>query len=485
MLWGCSSVGRALEWHSRGRGFDSLQLHQYHISPIPIPTQKSLPGKDFFFILVPRVTTNTHASQNILAVLWRYNKRALKKIPPFQQKMEQAMTLTEKQIRNIKPEDKMRRYTDGGGMYLQVSPGGGKYWRFNYRFAGKRKTLALGVYPGMSLKEARGAHWQAKNMLAKGIDPGAAKKQNKIDEEKKGLCFEEVAMQWLNMHTATWSPRHTKTVIERLKKNLFPWIGDMPIAEILPRHVLEAIRVIEARGANESAHRTLGIASQVFRYAVASDNLESDPTRDLRGALAPVKKGKFAAITDEAGAGALIRAIYDFQGYRVTRIALLVHAYTFCRPGEIRRAKWEEIDFDKGLWIIPAERMKNRLDHLVPLSRQAVQALQDALPFSARSAYIFPSAGTAERPMSDGTIVAALRRMGYTKEEMCAHGFRAMASTLLNESGKYRPDVIEAQLAHVSGNQVRAAYNRARYIKERTTMMQEWANYLESLAFKK
>jgi integrase len=391
------------------------------------------------------------------------------------------MKLTETQIKKIKPQDTPKRYFDGGGLYLEVRPNGSRYWRYKFRFQKKEKLLAIGVYPDVSLKDARIARAHACELLDKGIDPTAEKNNGRISAQADEQTFERIAREWMQLQKDGWAQSHYRTVAQRLEANVFPFIGQRPISDIQPIEVLDTIKIMESRGVRESAHKTMSICSMIFRYAVASCIIPSDPTRDLRGALAPVVRGQFAAITTRLGAGQLMRAIQGFEGFSLTRLLLQLHAYTFCRPGEIRAAEWAEIDMDSALWTIPAERMKGKREHLVPLSHQALKVLKDAQPISGHGRFVFPSIRSAARPMSNNTANAAIRRMGYGKDEMTAHGFRAMASTLLNEQG-YDPDVIERQLAHVETNKVRAAYHRAQYLDERRKMMQEWADLLDSLA---
>jgi integrase len=387
--------------------------------------------------------------------------------------------LTEKQIRAIQPGEKIARYYDGHGLCLEVKPSGGKYWRYRYRFGGKQKTLALGVYPATSLKSARVQHADARAKLTHGVDPMMERRRERL--ETGGKTFQAVAEEWLTMNRRKWSETYYKDNKLRLAKNIFPFIGSRPI-NIPAVEVLEVMRKMERRGVNETAHKVLALCSQVFRFAVASCLIPSDPTRDLRGALAPVIKGRFAAITDEQGAGELMRAIGEYHGTALTGIALCLHAYTFCRPGEIRHAEWVEVSFEDRTWIIPASKMKMKRDHLVPLSRQAETLFRQAWCITGDGRYVFPSIRTPTRPMSENTVNCALRRLGYEKHEMTAHGFRSMASTLLNEKHDFSSDVIERQLAHVEGNKIRAAYHRAAYLEERTRMMQVWADYLDELA---
>ncbi|MFV0422766.1 tyrosine-type recombinase/integrase [Oleidesulfovibrio sp.] len=323
--------------------------------------------------------------------------------------------LTEIKIKQLKPEEKRKRYFDGHGLYLEVHPNGKRYWRLKYRFDGKEKQLSIGVYPAISLKQARSARGSALDLLAEGKDPSVEKKKKSplamtIDA---GPTFQKIAHNWLELNKEKWAHSHYRTVIQRLEGNVFPYIGNRSIAELAPVDILDTIKIMEARGVRESAHKTMSICSQVFRYAVASCIIESDPTRDLRGALAPVIRGNFAAITTPKEAAALMRAISDYAGAAITQYALFMHAYTFCRPGEIRQAEWSEIDFDEAMWAIPAEKMKMKREHIVPLSKQSIGILKNVHLISGRGRYIFPSQRTADRPMSSNTVNAALRRLGY------------------------------------------------------------------------
>lgn len=397
--------------------------------------------------------------------------------------------LTELRIKSLQSMAKSTKHFDAHGLYLEVTATGGKYWRYKYRYLGKEKRISLGTYPAVSLKEARGKRQEAHAYLINGIDPADKFARGRripedADMHASAHTFQSVAESWLEERKEKWRPRHYKTNRARLEKDFFPSIGDTPIESLKPIDILTILKRIEARGARDVAHKCFGICSMIFRYAVASCILESDPCRDLKGALAPSLKGKFAAVTEHKDVGPLMRAITDYEHSEFVRCALLLSAYTFCRPGEIRHAEWTEIDFEKAEWIIPGEKMKGKLDHLVPLSRQALDILEILLPASGNGRFVFPSIRTNSRPMSDGTVNSALRRLGYTKEEMTAHGFRAMASTRLNEMG-FREDVIERQLAHIERNKVRGAYNRAKYIDERRAMMQQWADYLDNAADEK
>ena len=395
--------------------------------------------------------------------------------------------LTEKQIKAIKPIEKTKRYFDAQGLYLEVTNKGRKYWRYKYRFVGKEKRISLGVYPETTLKNARKKRQEAYDILTEGRDPSTCFRNGKLIASNNTIgdaeSFHHVAEEWFSQKESGWSLRHAKLTKQRLEKNIYPYIGNMAIAEVKPTDVLQALRAIEARGAHDVAHKTFGICSMIFRYAVASCRLDSDPSRDLKGALAPHQKGKYAAITEHKEIGPLIRSILGYEHSLIVKLATLLSAYTFCRPGEIRQAEWKEINYDEGLWLIQADKMKGKLDHVVPMSRQVVDIFRQMEPISKHSStFVFPSMRTNDRPISDGTVNAALRYMGYSQEQMCAHGFRAMASTRLYEMGKYREEVIERQLAHVQKNKVKAAYNRAEYLDERKQMMQEWADYLDDCA---
>ena len=391
------------------------------------------------------------------------------------------MPLTDTAIRNAKPQEKPYKLTDQQGLYLLVNEVG-KYFRFDYRFGGKRKTLSLGVYPDVKLKEAREEHENARKLLRNGVDPLQHKKQIKnMLSTQATNNFEAVAWEWFAKNKHTWTEGHSRTIDGRLKLNVLPWLGERSIASITAADILAVLRRIESRGAIETAHRIKQICGQVFRYAIATGRADRDPSADLRGALSPVKPKRMATITNPGKIGELLRAIAGYEGHFITKCALQFAPLVFVRPGELRHAEWREISFDTAEWKIPAEKMKMRNPHIVPLSRQAVAVLRELEPFTKRSRYVFPSLRSSERPMSNNTVLAALRRMGYAKEEMSGHGFRSMASTLLNEQGWNR-DAIERQLAHAEGNGVRAAYNYAEFLPERRKMMQAWADNLDLLA---
>lgn len=386
--------------------------------------------------------------------------------------------LTEVKIKNIKPNGKIERYADGGGLYLEVSVAGGKHWRMKYRVDGKEKRLSFGAWPDVSLLEARDKRDDAKRMLRESRDPGTEKKKAK--SEREAPTFQDIALEYVEKQREVWAASHTRTVEGRLKLDVYPAFGKKPIAAVTPQDVLAMLRKIEERRAFETASRVIGFCSLIFKYAVTLGLVDADPCRDLRPALKPYAKGQLAAITKPKEVGALMLSIDDYKGSLVVRSALLYSALTFCRPGEIRHAEWSEIDFDEKMWTVPAEKMKGRVEHKVPLSRQALDVLEGIRPYTGSGKYVFPTPRSANRPLSENGVLTALRNMGYTKEQMTAHGFRSMASTLLNELG-HRPDAIEAQLAHKGADKIRATYNRAEYMLERRNLMQSWADYLDEL----
>lgn len=391
------------------------------------------------------------------------------------------MPLTDRAVRAAKPETKPRRLWDGGGLYLEVSPAGGKLWRWKYRFGGKEKRLALGCYPDVTLAQAREKRDEARKLLAQGVDPGAAKKAEKAAEAGAD-SFEAVAREWYEKQTTRWKPSHAKTVLQRLEAYVFPYLGHRPIAEVTAPEILQILRRIEDRPAVETAHRMRSVCSQVFRYAIATGRAERDPAADLRGALAPVVSSHHAAILEPKALGELLRAIDGYEGQPTTAWALRLAPLVFVRPGELRHAEWEEMDLDGATWTIPAAKMKaSEHDHIVPLSRQAVAILREAEALTGRGRYVFPGTRTAQRPISSMTLAAALRRLGYDGKTVSVHGFRATARTLLDEVLHYRPDWIEHQLAHKVRDPNGRAYNRTAFLAERREMMQRWADYLDEL----
>lgn len=391
------------------------------------------------------------------------------------------MALTDTAIRKAKPREdgKARKLFDGGGLFLLVKPNGARYWRLKYRFHGKEKLLALGVYPDVSLKSARDKRDDARKQIAAGIDPSEARKAEKAARSSEN-SFEAIAREWWSKHKPNWSESHSSRIMLRLENDVFPWIGSKPIQDITPPELLTVLRRIENRGALETAHRIHQSCGQIFRYAIATLRAERDTAADLKGALPPTNQKHHASITDPKKIGELLRAIDNYQGQFITRCALQFAPLVFVRPGELRHAEWSEIDLDKAEWRIPAEKMKMKTVHIVPLSTQAVAILNEIKPLTGHSKYVFPSVRTLKRPMSENTVTAALRRLGYASGEMTGHGFRSMASTILNEQGWHR-DAIERQLAHMERDSVRAAYNYAEHLPERIKMMQAWSDYLVGL----
>ena len=395
------------------------------------------------------------------------------------------MPLTDIQIRTAETRDKAYKLTDGEGMYILINKSG-KYFRYDYRYAGKRKTLSLGVYPKTGLKQARKKRQEAQELLEQGVDPSQQRKEEKLAQKIASVDnFEALAREWFDKQKGAWVERYSRTVIQRLELNIFPYIGQEHINDITPPALLSVLRRMESRGAHDTARRVRQLCSQIFRYGVATGRAERDPAADLKGALTVVKQKHMAAIKDPKQIGELLRAIDGYQGNLVTLCALKMAPLLFVRPGELRHMQWREIDFEESLWRIPGEKMKMKGDHIVPLSHQAVAVLKDIAPLTKAlpgPGYVFPSVRTSSRPMSDNTINAALRRLGYSKEEMTGHGFRSMASTNLHEQG-WRSEVIERQLAHAEKNTVKAAYNFAEFLPERRKMMQHWADYLDALKY--
>ena len=395
--------------------------------------------------------------------------------------------LTDTAIRKTKPATRPLKLTDGGGMYLLLKPDGARYWRMNYRHGGKQKTLALGVYPTVTLADARQRREDARRLLANGTDPGEVRAAAKVAQAVRAALtvdtFEAVALAWLKKREASGDTAATTIAKDRwrLETYLFPAIGSRPIAEVTPRELRDVLRPIEDSGKAETASRTKITAGQVFRWAVLEGKAEIDPTAPLRGLFTTPTPTHRAAITDPVKIGGLLRAIDGYTGRLTTLTALKLAPLVFVRPGELRNAEWSEFDLEAAIWRIPAARMKMKAAHLVPLSAQAVEVLRDLHPLTGDGALVFPAIGKAGRPMSENTVNQALRRMGYDKADMTGHGFRSMAATRLNEMG-WNADAIERQLAHAESNKVRAAYTHAaQYLDERTRMMQAWADYLDGL----
>jgi integrase len=390
------------------------------------------------------------------------------------------MPLTDKQVKAAQAREKSFRISDEKGMYLEVMPNGSKYWRYKYRFHGKEKRLALGVYPDISLKKAREKHTEARRLLADGIDPSAHKKANKLAQRHNSAnSFEAIAREWKEIHQKDKSQSHQQRITRCLERDLFPVFGSTPITEVNAPLILDALRKIEKRGTIETAHKSKQIAGQIFRYAIATGRAERDPTPDLRGALKPSSTKHFSAITVPKDVGKLLVAIDHFQGTPVVSAALKLSALFFCRPGELRHMKWSDINHDEMRIELVAEKTKQ--EHIIPLSRQALAILEELYPITGKGVYIFPSARGRSRCMSENAIRVALRTMGYDNDSMTAHGFRAMARTLLDEQLNYRIEWIEQQLAHSVRDANGRAYNRTKHIEQRTEMMQRWADYLDQL----
>lgn len=392
------------------------------------------------------------------------------------------MPLTDITIRTTKPSTKPVKLFDSGGLYLLLNPNASRWWRLDYRFSSKRKTLSLGVYPDVSLKDARNRRDEARKLLANGIDPSAHRKAAKAARIAIAAnSFEIIACEWYAKHEPNWAQGHSSRVMGRLERDVFPWLGHVPIADITPPELLAVLRRVENRGALETAHRVLSICGQIFRYAIATGRASRDISQDLRGALPPTKGNHFQAVTDPKKVGELLRTLDGYQGTFVVQCALRLAPLVFVRPGELRHAQWEDIDLEAAEWRFTAS--KTDASHIVPLSRQSLTILRELQPLTGRGLYVFPSARNprGDRPMSDNAILSALRRMGIAKEEMSGHGFRAMARTILDEVLGFRPDYIEHQLAHAVRDPHGRAYNRTAHLPERRKMMQTWADYLDGL----
>ncbi|MHB8813437.1 MAG: tyrosine-type recombinase/integrase [Steroidobacteraceae bacterium] len=385
--------------------------------------------------------------------------------------------LSDAKVRSLKPKEKAYKVYDDRGLYMVVNPNGSRWWRFKYKYDGKERGISLGVYPDVTLQYAREQLQEARQLLARGIDPSAQRRTVKIARLD---TFKPIAEEWLEMQAERLAPITMTKARWILGSFVYPRLGSRPIAEISAPEVLAVLRPIESRGMNETAHRALQRCGQIFRYAIATGRATRDITSDLRGALAPVVVENRAAITEPAKIGALLRAIDDYIGHPTTLMALKLSPLVFLRPSELRAAEWSEIDLQTEEWRVPAARMKMRERHIVPLASQAVAILRELRSVTGKGRYLFPSLRTSDRPMSVNTVNAALRRLGYARDEMTGHGFRAMACTCLNELG-WHPDVIELQMAHAERNKVRAAYNRAERLADRRKMMQAWADYLDGL----
>ena len=391
--------------------------------------------------------------------------------------------LTAARIKAAKPRDRAYKLTDGLGLYLFVSTAGGKLWRFKYRFGGKEKLLSFGAYPEISLVDARERRDAARKQVAQGFDPGEVRRAEKAAVAMQD-AFEDVAREWHSKFAFTWTAGSAAAILSRLEREVFPWVGRRAMGDLAddPPAVLAVLRRIEdGRGAHETMRKVKTSLSQIFRYAAATGRGKSDPTALLRGAFPSVEKRHHAAFTEPADVAGLLRAIDGFKGSFVVRCALQLAPLVFVRPGELRHAEWSEVDLDRGVWSISSGKMKMRQDHIVPLCRQSVGILRELFPLTGSGRYVFPGHRSPLRPLSENAVLAALRRMGFTKDEMTGHGFRAMARTILDEVLQVRPDFIEHQLAHTVRDPNGRAYNRTAHLAERRKMMQLWADYLEGL----
>lgn len=390
------------------------------------------------------------------------------------------MPLTNISCKAAIPSEKPRKMADTNGLYLEIMPNGSKYWRLKYRFAGKEKRLAIGVYPEVSLSEAREKREKARKLLAENIDPSEAKKENKRQNILKNEnTFEAIAREWHENQKPSWTPKHAHNVMKRLGADIFPSLSMRPIAEITAPELLSTIRLIEKRGAIDIAHRALQTCGQIFRYAIVTGKAERDVSADLRGALKTRKKVHHASI-QASELPEFLENLDKYDGHLQTKLALKLLLLTFVRTTELRAAQWSEINIEASEWRIPAERMKMRQLHIVPLSKQSITVLEELKKINGHSPFVFPNRANPQKCMSENTVLYALYRMGY-HSRATGHGFRSTASTILNETG-FRPDVIERQLAHSERNKVRASYNHAEYLAERRKMMQHWGDYLEGIA---
>lgn len=398
---------------------------------------------------------------------------------------KRIMPLTDLQLKTAKPKEKEYKLSDGGGMYLLVTPSGGKLWRFNYRFDGKQKTLLLKSYPEITLSDARKIRDEARQLLVNGIDPGAAIKEQKVKEREKAEIsantFKKVAGDWLLKNSPTWSASHIKTITSRLNRDVYPAFGDRPAASITRNDVKLLMEKVSARGTIETADRIKLYCRQILRYALNNDLIETNPIDDMKDILPKRVAGHHAALTDPKQVAQLLRAIDCFEGSFVVKCALQLAPLLFVRPGELRAAEWAEINLDDAEWNIPAAKMKMKADHLVPLSQQSISILRELEQLTGSNKYVFPCHRTNSRCMSENALTAALRRLGYLQGEITPHGFRAMARTILDEVLHQRVDFIEHQLAHAVRDPNGRAYNRTAHLAERKKMMQQWADYLDGL----
>lgn len=392
------------------------------------------------------------------------------------------MPLTHLSIANAKAKAKEYKLTDSDALYLAVRPSGAKLWRMNYRHLGRQKTLYFGAWPEVGIAAARAKRDAARVQLASDLDPASEKKRARVSARiAANNSFKAVAEEWLVKNEKEGRAPITLEKIRWLLRIAYPMIGSLPISKITAQEALAVLRKMEGNGRYESARRMRSVLSRVFRYGIATARTDRDVARDLRGALITPKVTHLAAITTPREAGALLRTIDGYSGHEITAMALKISPHVFLRPGELRKAEWTEIDTHAALWSLPAEKMKMRRPHRVPLSRQVLTLLEDLRALTGHGRYLFPSSRSPRHPMSENTVNAALRRLGFKQDEMTAHGFRAMAATLLNEMGLWNPDAIEKQLAHLDGSMVRRAYTRGEYWEERVRMMQHWSDHIDKL----
>ena len=390
------------------------------------------------------------------------------------------MPLTDVTVRTAKPRDKPYKLSDSGGLYVEVTPAGGKRWRWKYRIEGREKLLSMGVYPDVPLVLARVRRDDARKLLANGVDPSLHRQATKLAQaEGSANSFEVIGREWFAKHQSGWAISHSSKVIARLEKDVFPFIGSRPIAQIAASELLKVLQRIENRGALETAHKARVSCGQVFRYAIATGRTERDISADLRGALPPVRTKHMSSVTDPALVGPLLRMLHGYEGTLTVQCALKLAPLLFVRPGELRTAQWVDIDLGKAEWRFRVS--KTHTDHVVPLASQAVAVLAEIRQLTGRGQFVFPSARSNSRPMSENTVNAALRRLGIPSDELTGHGFRAMARTILDEVHGFRIDLIEHQLAHAVKDPLGRAYNRTSHLPERRRMMQAWADYLDSL----
>lgn len=397
------------------------------------------------------------------------------------------MKLTAAKIERSKPLEKTQKLFDGGGLFLEVPPSGSKRWRLKYRFNGREKLLSMGIYPEVGLKVARERTFEAKKLLASGADPSVARQSEKRSRFANAAnTFEAIAREWYEVARSKWTEGHSKRVLAALERDIFPFVGSLPVQEADSTRLLPMLRKVEERGAVETAHRCQNYCRQVFEYALATKRCSVNHAIGLHKALKTAIPGRMAAITDPVQLGEFLRAAEGYRGSPIVKAALELMPHVMLRPGNLRRAQWDHIDVEGGVWRIPTQELKRSKkekvtgeDHIVPLSKQSIAILKELHPLTGQGQFVFPGARDRHRPMSDNAILSAMRAMAFSKEEVCGHGFRSTASTLLNERSPYKPDLIEAQLAHIEPNKSRGAYMRAKFLADRAEMMQWWSDFLD------